>query len=247
MWGAFLHRPESPFLGTGPRWSRTTAERVKAAFYHPVQVNLDTFRDRWSEMFVFKSTLISCFTFVPDDGRRQRSAEAPAFHSCSAGGESETPDSSFPRLRRGGRRRADEARLDLWGFATPSPPPPPVPTPPSSPPAALISAQPARRPRGRPRSTPLPERASRRTASEAETPAHLKRQRCRSKKYQTGEYITDKVKLEDGERLEESNPLRQHSETPAGRQICVSCSSNLPALTDIRRVFSLRPADSALV
>lgn len=165
------------------------------------------------------STLIKCyFKFVPDDGRRQRTAEAPAFHSCSAAGETEASDSSFPRLRRG-RRRADEARLDLWGFATPSPPPPPVPTPPSSPPAALISAQTARRPRGRPRSTPLPERASRRTASEAETPSHLKRQRCRSKKYQTGEYITDKVKLEDGEHLEESDPLRQHSETPAGRQI----------------------------
>lgn len=170
-------------------------------------------------VFVFISTLIKCyFKFVPDDGRRQRTAEAPAFHSCSAAGETEASDSSFPRLRRG-RRRADEARLDLWGFATPSPPPPPVHTPPSSPPPALISAQTARRPRGRPRSTPLPERASRRTASEAEAPTHLKRQRCRSKKYQTGEYITDKVKLEDGEHLEESDPLRQHSETPAGRPI----------------------------
>lgn len=174
------------------------------------------------------STLIKCyFKFAPDDGGRQRTAEAPAFHSCSASGESETSDSSFPRLRRG-RRRADEARLDLWGFATPSPPPPPVPTPPSPPPTALISAQPARRPRGRPRSTPLPERASRRTASEAETPAHLKRQRCRSKKYQTGEYITDRVKLEDGEHLEELDPLQQHNESPAGRQIFLHdfCFSN---------------------
>lgn len=163
-------------------------------------------------------TLMKCYLkSVPDEGRRQRATEAPASHSCSAVGESETPDSSFPRLRRG-RRRADEARLDLWGFATPSPPPPSAATPPSSPSAALLSTQPARRPRGRPRSTPLPERASRRTASEAETPTHLKRQRCRSRKYQTGEYITDKVKLEDGEHLEEPDPLRQHSDTPGGRQ-----------------------------
>lgn len=159
-------------------------------------------------------TLIKrCWECVPDDGRRQQTAETPAFRSCSAAGETDASDSSFPRLRRG-RRRTDEARLDLWGFATPSPPTPPVPTPPSSPPPALNSAQPARRPRGRPRSTPLPERASRgkeRAASEAETPAHLKRQRCRSRKYQTGEYITEKA--------EESDPLRQHSETPAGRQL----------------------------
>lgn len=167
-------------------------------------------------------TPFKCYSeFVPDEGRRQQAAETPAFHSCSAAGETDASDSPFPRLRRG-RRRADEARLDLWGFATPSPPTPPVPTPPSSPPPVLNSAQPARRPRGRPRSTPLPERASRgkdRTASEAETPAHVKRQRCRSRKYQTGEYITEKVKLEDGEHLEDPDPLRQHSETPAGRQL----------------------------
>lgn len=133
--------------------------------------------------------------------------------------EADTTESSFPRLRRG-RRRADEARLDLWGFATPSPPPPPMPPPPASVPPALPPAQPARRPRGRPRSNPLPERAfqgkGKTAGGDGETPSHKKRRRCRNKKYQTGEYITEKDKLEDGEHLEESDSLRQDSGIPAG-------------------------------
>lgn len=133
--------------------------------------------------------------------------------------EADATESSFPRLRRG-RRRADEARLDLWGFATPSPPPPPMPPPPASLPPSLTPTQPARRPRGRPRSNPLPERVIQgkgKTASaEGETPVHKKRRRCRSKKYQTGEYITEKDKLEDGEHLEDS--LRHDSGIPAGTQ-----------------------------
>lgn len=135
--------------------------------------------------------------------------------------ETDDTESSFPRLRRG-RRRADEARLDLWGFATPSPPPPPVPPPSASLPPPLTPTQPARRPRGRPRSTPLPERGlqgkGKTGSAEGETPSQKKRRRCCNKKYQTGEYITEKDKLEDGESLEESDSLRQDSGIPAGTQ-----------------------------
>lgn len=135
--------------------------------------------------------------------------------------EAEATGSSFPRLRRG-RRRADEARLDLWGFATPSPPPPQMPPPPVSPSPPVTPTQPVRRPRGRPRSNPLPERVIQgkgKTASAGgDMPAPKKRRRCRSKKYQTGEYITEKDKLEDGEHLEESHSLRQNRGVPAGTQ-----------------------------
>lgn len=134
--------------------------------------------------------------------------------------DAEATECSFPRLRRG-RRRVDDARLDLWGFATPSPPPPPMAPPPVSPSPPLTSTQPARRPRGRPRSNPLPERAlqgkGKAAGAEGGTPARKKRRRCRSKKYQTGEYITEKDKLEDGEHLEESDTLRRDAGVPAGR------------------------------
>lgn len=147
---------------------------------------------------------------VTDGGGGVQSVETPVSLNRSAvsGKESDSTGSSFTRLRRG-RRRADEARLDLWGFATPSPPPPQMPPPPSSPSPPVTPVQPARRPRGRPRSNPLPERVCQskgKTASaECDTPASKKRRRCRSKKYQTGDYITDKDKLEDGEHLEESD------------------------------------------
>lgn len=127
-----------------------------------------------------------------------------------------------PRLRRG-RRRADEARLDLWGFATPSPPPPQMPPPPVSPSPPAVPAQPARRPRGRPRSTPLPERAAqgkgKAAGAEGEAPAPKKRRRCRSKKYQTGDYVTEKDKLEDAERRGEVGSLRRDSGVPAGTRL----------------------------
>ncbi|KAK7922510.1 hypothetical protein WMY93_009412 [Mugilogobius chulae] len=101
-----------------------------------------------------------------------------------------------PRLRRG-RRRTDESRFDLWGFATPSPPPTPPPpvSPPPTPPQAV------RRPRGRPRSTPLPERGAHGKGKNTNTEcsANRKRQRCKNKRYQTGDYITDKDKQDDGE------------------------------------------------
>ncbi|XP_071314582.1 BCL-6 corepressor-like protein 1 isoform X2 [Trachinotus anak] len=157
---------------------------------------------------------------VTDSGSSPQSVETPVSLNSSAvsSKETDTTESSFPRLRRG-RRRADEARLDLWGFATPSPPPPPMPPPPTSPSPPLTPTQPARRPRGRPRSNPLPERVhlgkGKTTGAEGDTPPHKKRRRCRSKKYQTGDYITEKDKLEDGEHLEEPDSLRQDSGTPA--------------------------------
>ncbi|TKS66048.1 BCL-6 corepressor-like protein 1 [Collichthys lucidus] len=171
---------------------------------------------------------------VPDSCSSPQSAETPAsLNSSISSKETDTTESSFPRLRRG-RRRADEARLDLWGFATPSPPPPPMPPPPASLPPSPSPTQPARRPRGRPRSNPLPERASQgkgKTASaEGEAPSHKKRRRCRSKKYQTGEYITEKDKLEDGEHLEESDSQRQDSGIPADPQAdqCPSPTASSP-------------------
>ncbi|XP_044061013.1 BCL-6 corepressor-like protein 1 isoform X1 [Siniperca chuatsi] len=172
---------------------------------------------------------------VTDSGTSHQSVETPVSLSSSAisSKETDTRESSFPRLRRG-RRRADEARLDLWGFATPSPPPPPMPPPPASLPPSLTPTQPARRPRGRPRSNPLPERVFQgkgKTASaEGNTPAHKKRRRCRNKKYQTGEYITEKDKLEDGEHLEDSNSLRQDSGIPADPQVdqCPSPTASSP-------------------
>ncbi|XP_071392524.1 BCL-6 corepressor-like protein 1 [Centroberyx affinis] len=145
--------------------------------------------------------------------------------------EPKATESSTPRLRRG-RRRADEARLDHWGFATPSPPP--TPTPPSLPSPATPPTQPARRPRGRPRTNPLPERVfqgkAKTNSAEGDTPARKKRRRCRNRKYQTGEYITEKDKLEDGEQLEESDSLKQDIGIAADSQanLCPSPSAQCP-------------------
>ncbi|AWP11874.1 putative BCL-6 corepressor-like protein 1 [Scophthalmus maximus] len=94
--------------------------------------------------------------------------------------------------------------------------------------------QPTQKKPGRPRSNPLPERVhqgkSKTSSAEGDTPALKKRRRCRSKKYQTGDYITEKDKLEDGERLEESDPLKQGSGTPADPQAdeCPSPTASSP-------------------
>lgn len=163
---------------------------------------------------------MSCL-FVPD---RPPSSDPPSSCVSPSTKDTDSTQTSFPRLRRG-RWRADEARLDLWGFATPSPPPPPPPMPPPPPPppssASLPSAQAPRRPRGRPRSTPLPERTSpgRGRASEGDAACHKKRRRYRSKKYQTGEYITERDRLEEGEHLGEEEAGRQDSTVPAGTHL----------------------------
>lgn len=171
---------------------------------------------------------------VTDNGSSPQRVERPVSLNSSATSskDTDTIESSFPRLRRG-RRRADEARLDLWGFATPSPPPPPMPPPPISPTPPMTPTQPARRPRGRPRSNPLPERVyqgkGKTVSSGGDTPAHKKRRRCRSKKYQSGEYITEKEKLEDAERLEELDSLRQDGGTPADPQVDQCPSPTAPS------------------
>ncbi|XP_029918263.1 BCL-6 corepressor-like protein 1 isoform X2 [Myripristis murdjan] len=173
----------------------------------------------------------------PDCGSSPPSAETPVSlsSSCISSKEPKASESCTSRLRRG-RRRADEARLDHWGFATPSPPPPPMPPPPSSPPPP--AKQPTRRPRGRPRTNPLPERVfqgkAKTSSADRDTPARKKRRRCRNRKYQSGEYIIEKDKLEDGEHLEESDSLKQDIGIAADLQttLCSSprASSPEPAL-----------------
>ncbi|XP_068182147.1 BCL-6 corepressor-like protein 1 [Antennarius striatus] len=181
---------------------------------------------------------------VTDSGSHQR-VETPASLNSSglSGKEADATESSFPRLRRG-RRRADEARLDLWGFATPSPPPPPMPAPQASQTPTPNVTQPVRRPRGRPRSNPLPEREfqgkGKTPGAEGETPARKKRRRCRSKKYQSGDYVTEKDKVEDGERLVESDASRRDSGVPAEPRVdrCPSPTSSSPETPPRRPLFT---------
>lgn len=178
-----------------------------------------------------------------DSSCSPQNAEGPVKSSKEASGT----ETTFPRLRRG-RRRTDESRLDLWGFATPSPPPPPIPPPPPSPP--LTPTEPARRPRGRPRSNPLPERVShgrgKNTSAEAGCAVNRKRQRCKNKKYQTGDYITDKDKLEDGEHLDESDLLNHDGEITADLQRSPIASSPdpLPQRPSFTRLGSTRSQNS---
>ncbi|KAM4555515.1 uncharacterized protein bcorl1 isoform 1-T5 [Odontesthes bonariensis] len=165
-------------------------------------------------------------------------------NSAASSKEADAAEPSFPRLRRG-RRRADDARLDLWGFATPSPPPPPpMPPPPVSPSLSpqLTPAQPARRPRGRPRSNALPERTlqgkAKAAGAEGDAAPHKKRRRCSSKKYETGEYITEKDKLEDGEHPEDS--LRQETVITADARgdRCLSLTASTPESPPRRPSFT---------
>ncbi|XP_051505024.1 BCL-6 corepressor-like protein 1 isoform X2 [Myxocyprinus asiaticus] len=113
--------------------------------------------------------------------------------------ESVSQEEASPRLRRG-RRRTDEALLRDWSFAAPPTPPPlgPQPTPPPTPPPPV----PIRRPRGRPRINPLPEEVDAdkdRLSEGGDTSSIKKRKRCKNRKYQNGEYITEKDKVADGE------------------------------------------------
>ncbi|KAK1804492.1 hypothetical protein P4O66_020505, partial [Electrophorus voltai] len=137
-------------------------------------------------------------------------SSAQAEEDPSTGKEAEVQEAPSPRLRRG-RRRTDEALLRDWSFAsppTPPPPPPPPPNPPfSSVPPSTTPAAPPRRPRGRPRLNPLPEagdtdeaRASQK-AETGDTASMKKRKRCRNRRYQNGEYITEKEKA-DGQKKE---------------------------------------------
>ncbi|KTF84552.1 hypothetical protein cypCar_00010848 [Cyprinus carpio] len=126
----------------------------------------------------------------PQVDRDSSSLSSPSWPSK----ESDSQEEASPRLRRG-RRRTDEALLRDWSFATP-PSPPPL-DPPSTPPPV-----PVRRPRGRPRINPLPEEVDAekdRPTEGGDTSSIKKRKRCKNRKYQNGEYITEKDKVADGE------------------------------------------------
>lgn len=118
--------------------------------------------------------------------------------------ESNLKQVSSPRPKRG-RRRTDDALLRDWSFASPPTPPPPPPESPSSP---LLPVFPLRRPRGRPRLNPLPEGGDpdnirpAQLAEGGDLASAKKRKRCRNRKYQNGEYITDKEKEANGENEE---------------------------------------------
>lgn len=113
--------------------------------------------------------------------------------------ESHSHEETSPRLRRG-RRRTDEALLRDWSVVAPPTPPPvdaPSTPPPTPPPPVLIS-----RPRGRPRVNPLPEEVDAdkdRPGEGGDASSIKKRKRCKNRKYQNGEYITEKEKVADGE------------------------------------------------
>ncbi|KAK3536076.1 hypothetical protein QTP70_026936, partial [Hemibagrus guttatus] len=109
---------------------------------------------------------------------------------------------SSPRPKRG-RRRTDDALLRDWSFASPPTPPPPPPPPPTESPSSPLVQNPVfplRRPRGRPRLNPLPEGGDTdnirpaQVAERGDQTSAKKRKRCRNRKYQNGEYITDKEK-----------------------------------------------------
>ncbi|MCJ8733982.1 hypothetical protein PDJAM_G00230230 [Pangasius djambal] len=112
--------------------------------------------------------------------------------------ESNLQQVSSPRPKRG-RRRTDDALLRDWSFASPPTPPPP---PSESPSSTLLPSPvfPLRRPRGRPRLNPLPEGGDTdnirpaQVAEGGDLASAKKRKRCRNRKYQNGEYITDKEK-----------------------------------------------------
>lgn len=111
--------------------------------------------------------------------------------------ESDSHEEASPRLRRG-RRRTDEALLRDWSFAAP-PTPPPVDAP-STPPPTPPPPVPIRRRRGRPRINPLPEEVDADRPGEGGDASSIKkRKRCKNRKYQNGEYITEKDKVADGE------------------------------------------------
>ncbi|XP_051514184.1 BCL-6 corepressor-like protein 1 isoform X2 [Myxocyprinus asiaticus] len=126
----------------------------------------------------------------PQDERDSSSLSSPGWPNK----KSDSQEEASPRLRRGCRRTDDALLRDLSSAAPPTPPP----LDPSSTPPPV----PIRRPRGRPRINPLPEEddADKDRLSEGgDTSSIKKRKRCKNRKYQNGEYITEKDKVADGE------------------------------------------------
>ncbi|TSQ81065.1 BCL-6 corepressor-like protein 1 [Bagarius yarrelli] len=138
-----------------------------------------------------KSPLPPCSKPGSESSPVRRSVQvnpAPLIKADQSNKESNSQQMSSPRPKRG-RRRTDDALLRDWSFASPPTPPPPPPPKSPSPPALPSPVFPLRRPRGRPRLNPLPE------GGRGRRPGFCKkRKRCRNRKYQTGEYITDKEK-----------------------------------------------------
>nr|XP_005173374.1 BCL-6 corepressor-like protein 1 isoform X2 [Danio rerio] len=161
--------------------------------------------------------------------------------------ESDSQEEASPRLRRG-RRRTDEALLRDWSFATP-PTPPPL-DPPSTPPPV-----PVRRPRGRPRINPLPEEVDAdkdRPTEGGDTSSIKKRKRCKNRKYQNGEYITEKDKVADGEEEKLGVEDGEATNEKTGVYPCLSATLTgevpspdvSPRRTLFTRSGSTRPQDS---
>ncbi|XP_031442933.1 BCL-6 corepressor-like protein 1 [Clupea harengus] len=185
------------------------------------------------------------------------SSEKQTSHSSPSQPGKETPaslDTPSSRPRRG-RRRSEETLRSDWSFAAPVPPlpPPPPPDPPAAtpPPPASTPSVPVRRPRGRPRLNPLPEDADLvkvrpAPATETETPSMKKRRRCRNRKYQNGEYITDKHKAVDGEKEERYTSTRQSARMGTDARTgmyprlsaTLTCRSPSPDLSPRRPLFT---------
>ncbi|XP_073710473.1 BCL-6 corepressor-like protein 1 isoform X3 [Misgurnus anguillicaudatus] len=162
--------------------------------------------------------------------------------------ESDSHEEASPRLRRG-RRRTDEALLRDWSFATPPTPPPH--DPPSTPPPTPPPPVPIRRPRGRPRINPLPEELDGdkdRPGEGGDASSIKKRKRCKNRKYQNGEYVTERDKVADGE----EEKLGVEDDEKMGVYPCLSATltSGLPSpdISPKRTLFtrsgSVRPQES---
>ncbi|XP_029113315.1 uncharacterized protein bcorl1 isoform X2 [Scleropages formosus] len=144
---------------------------------------------------------------------RAEAERSPVPYPKSAGKES--GDSDPPRLRRG-RRRSDRSQKSNWSPLEPSPPPPPQPA--------------FRRPRGRPRSNPLPgqvdatpavpqRRGSPAPSSEGEAAARKKRRRRKNRKYQNGEYITEREQVGEAEGEAEDKCVMTRQAARAGADL----------------------------
>ncbi|XP_072519829.1 uncharacterized protein bcorl1 [Salminus brasiliensis] len=160
--------------------------------------------------------------------------------------DSESQEEASPRLRRG-RRRTDEALLKDWSFASPPTPPPPD-SPASPTQLSHTPVAPLRRPRGRPRLNPRREESDAYKARPAhgadggDTASVKKRKRCRNRKYQNGEYITEKDKVAEGEK--EQGLGGDDETTDEKLDLCprlnasLTCSSPSPDLSPKRSLYT---------
>ncbi|KAL4631625.1 BCL-6 corepressor-like protein 1 [Arapaima gigas] len=151
----------------------------------------------------------------------------------------ETRDGDPPRLRRG-RRRSEQTQKGDWSPPEPSPPPPPPPPPPA-----------VRRPRGRPRSNPLPgqgdlaaaspqHRGSAATSTEGDASSRKKRRRRKNRKYQNGEYITEREQAGEAEGEAEDKCVMTRQAARAGADLRTAAYPRV-SVTPTRRSTSPDP------